>query len=334
MKKTKKKKEKVEYQEQTQELCIHFDTEEHRIGLDEFVLTVSSYQTIANNIAESVFDIKKGVKIYILPPKAGSFDLSMLLWVSGIAVSGIVGGIASDSVKGFVKGVTKRLAPNKYPDGFDVEKSTEIMADTITGFMLETAQEVDKLDSLIPNGKNIDASKKAKANIYNMCSRNKDIKGIGFTHEHKFELKRADFVARGIPPAVKPLPVKEELKELIIVKPVNVEEDLQWDLKDKNTKEPLTAKMLDEDFKAMLFEGKCPQRRHTTPDVITAMVEFHDNLKDGKESKSEYLITNVYKFNKKKLKEIPEGYKLNRRKKVSENNNGQLNLFKDQKRNK
>lgn len=38
MKKTKKKKEKVEYQEQTQELCIHFDTEEHRIGLDEFAL--------------------------------------------------------------------------------------------------------------------------------------------------------------------------------------------------------------------------------------------------------------------------------------------------------
>lgn len=198
--------------------------------------------------------------------------------------------------------------------------------------MLETAQEVDRLDRLIPNGKNNDASKKAKANIYNMCSRNKDIKGIGFTHEHKFELKRADFVARGIPPAVKPLPVKIELKELIIVKPVNIEEDLQWNLKDNNTKEPLTAKMLDEYFKAMLFDGKCPQRKHNTPDVITAMVEFHENLKDGKESKSEYLITNVYKFNRKKLKEIPEGYKLNRRKKVSENDNGQLNLFKDQKR--
>lgn len=54
-------------------------------------------ETVANNIAESVFDIKKGVKIYIIPPKAGSFYLSMLLWVSGIAV----GGIASDSVKGF-----------------------------------------------------------------------------------------------------------------------------------------------------------------------------------------------------------------------------------------
>ena len=70
-----KKKTEQQYKSQTQELCIHFDTEEHRIGLDEFVLTVSSYETIANNIAESIFDIKKGVKIYILPPKAGSFDL-------------------------------------------------------------------------------------------------------------------------------------------------------------------------------------------------------------------------------------------------------------------
>ena len=334
MKKLKKKKEQQQYQEQTQELCIHFDTKEHRIGLDEFVLTVSSYETIANNIAESIFDVKKGVKIYILPSKAGSFDLSMLLWLSGAAVAGVIGGIASDSVKGFVKGVTKRLAPDKYPNGFDFGKSAELFADTMTGFMLETAHEVDRLDNLIPNGKNIDASKKAKSNIYNMCSRNKDILGVSFTHEHKFELKRADFVERGIPPAIKPLPVKVELKELIIVKPVNVEEDLQWDLKDKNTKEPLTAKMLDEDFKAMLFEGKCPQRKHTTPDVITAMVEFHDNLKDGKESKSEYLITEVYKFNRKKLKPIPDGYKLNRRKKIDDSNNGQLNLFRDQKRNK
>lgn len=333
-KKLKNTKEQPQYQAQTQELCIHFDTEEHRIGLEEFVLTVSSYETIANNIAENIFDVKKGVKIYILPPKAGSFDLSMLLDLSALAVAGIVGGIACDSVKGFVKGVTKRLAPNKYSEGFDFEKSAELMADTITGFMLETAQEVDTLDKLIPKGNNIDASKKAKANIYNMCSRNKDIKGIGFSHEHKFELKRADFAARGVPPAIKPLPVKVELKELIVVKPVNVEEDLQWELKDKNTNESLTAKMLDEDFKTMLFEGKCPQRKHTTPDIIIAMVEFHDNLKDGKESKSEYLITDVYKFNRKKLKDIPSGYKLNRRKKVSDIDNGQLNLFRDQKRNK
>lgn len=82
MTKTKKKtKEQPKYEAQTQELCIHFDTNEHRISLDDFVTTVSSYEIIANNIAESVFDIKKGVKIYILPPKAGSFELSMLLYL-------------------------------------------------------------------------------------------------------------------------------------------------------------------------------------------------------------------------------------------------------------
>ncbi len=320
--------------EQTKELCIHFDTNEHRLSLDSFIQTISSYEVIAKNISENIFNVKNGVKIFILPPKAGSFDLSMLLWLSGVAVGGIIGGIASDSVRGFIKGVTKRLAPDKYPDGFNIENSAEVLADTITGFMLETSEEVDRLDKLITKNKNIDASKKAKADFYNMCTRSREINGLGFSHEPKFELKRADFVERGVQPAIKPLPVKVELKELIIVKPVNVEEDLQWDLKDKNTKEPLTAKMLDEDFKAMLFNGKCPQRKLKKPDVIIAMVEFHDNLKNGKESKSEYLIKEVYKFNRKKLKEIPAGYKLNRRKEPPESNIRQLNIFRDQKRNK
>lgn len=321
-------------QEQTKELCVHFNTKEHRLSLENFILTVSSYETIAKNIAENIFDVKKGVKIYILPPKPGTFDLSMLLSLSDTASKAILGAMAVATVNSFIKGLTKPLNLEHFPDGFELGRAVEILGESITCLMQKTATEVQEIEKLIPKGKNIDMAIKAKADFYAMCSRNKEIKGIGFTHEHKFALKRSDFVARGIPPAVKPLPVKVELKELIIVKPVNVEEDLQWDLKDKNTKEPLTAKMLDEDFKAMLFDGKCPQRKYNTPDVITAMVEFHDKLKDGKESKSEYLITNVYKFNRKKLKDMPEGYKLNRRKKITENDNGQLNLFRDQKRNK
>ena len=318
-------------QEQTKELCIHFDTKEHRLSLDNFILTVSSYETIAKNLAENIFDVKKGVKIYILPPKAGSFELQMLLWLSGTAVAGIIGGMASEAVKGFVKGVTKRLAPDKYPNGFDIQESAEAFGDVVTGFMLETAEEVNRLDEYIPKGKNIDAAKKAKANIYNMCSRNREITGLGFTSKPEFELKRADFVDRGVPPTIKPLPTKVELQELIIVKPVNVEEDLQWDLKDKNTKEALTAKMLDEEFKTMLFGGMCPQRQNSTPDVIIALVEYHNNLKDGKESKDQYLITDVYKFNNKTLKPMPSNLKLNRRRNIDKLNNGQLNLFDTEK---
>lgn len=318
------------YKEQTKELCVHFETIEHRISLEQFVQTVSSYEIISKNIAEQIFNVKKGVKIYILPPKEGSFDLSMLLWISATAVSSIVGSIATDSVKGFIRGVTKKLNPNKFPEGFDCEQAAEVLGDTVTGFMIETAEEIDRIEASIENVSNIDISKKAKADFYGSCSKNKDILGLGFSSENNFPLKRADFVTRAIEPSIKPLPVKEELKELIIVKPVNVEEDLQWDLKDKNTKESLTAKMADEEFKTLLFEGKCPQRKNATPDVIIARVEFHNNLKNGKESKDEYIITDVYKFNRKTLKAIPEKLKLNR-KRIAQNDSDvkQLNIFKN-----
>ena len=330
-KKQNKKDTNIEQKEQTKELCVHFDTKEHRISLEQFVQTVSSYEIVSNNIAEQVFGVKKGIKIYILPPKEGSFVVSMLLWVSGAAVGGIFSSIASDSTKGFIRGVTKRLNADKYPNGFDFEQAAEVLGDTVTGFMMETAEEIDNLEASLKNTPNIDISKKAKADFYGSCSRNKDILGIGFSPDNKFSLKRADFVTRAVEPSIKPLPVKEELKELIIVKPVNVEEDLQWDLKDKNTKESLTAKMADEEFKTLLFEGKCPLRKYSTPDIILAKVEYYKSLKNGKESKDEYIITDVYKFNKKALKTIPENLKLNCKRLAKDDSNvKQLNIFNDE----
>ena len=327
-KNTRIKKVNNEYKEQTKELFVHFNTKEHRITLEQFVQTVNSYEVISKDIAEQVFGVKKGIKIYILPPKEGSFELSMLLCLSSMAIAGIVGNMTSDIVKGFVRGMTKRLNPEKYPNGFDLEQAAEALGDTVTGFVMETAEDVNRIEASIDNAPNIDISIKAKADFYGMCSKDKTIEGLGFTSKKNFDFKRADFVPRAVAPSIKPLPVKEELKELIIVKPVNVEEDLQWDLKDKNTKEALTAKMADDNFKTLLFEGKCPLRKFAVPDVILAKVEYYKSLKNGKESKDEYIITDVYKFNKDLLKTVPSNLKLNR-KRVANGCDGQLNLFKD-----
>lgn len=326
--KTKYNADELEFQSKT--LCVHFDTQEHMLTLNEFIQTVSSYEVITSNIAETVFKVKKGIKIYILPPQEGSFELSMLLWLSATAVSGIVGSIASDSVKGFIKGVTKRLNAEKFPEGFDFHDSAEILGDTVTGFMLETSQEINEIEKILPPNSNLDIAKKAKADFYAMCSRSKEINGLGFSSSSKSDLKRSDFALRSELPSVKPLPIKVELKELIIVKPVNVEEDLQWDLKDQNTKEALKAKMQDESFKSMLFNGKCPQRQYSTPDVILARVEYHDNLKNGKESKVEYIITDVYKFNSKRLKSTPDNLRLNKKVNLESVEAGkQLDIFEN-----
>ena len=98
--------------------------------------------------------------------------------------------------------------------------------------MGKTSEEIDLIEKMLPKNTNIDAAIKAKSDFYSMCSRNKNINGIGFDKTNKDALKRRDFISRSLPPKIKPLPDKEEYKELIIVKSVNTDEDLQWDFKD------------------------------------------------------------------------------------------------------
>ena len=303
-------------------LCVHFDTENHYITLDEFVQTLNTYEKIAKNFTEDLLEVKNGVKVYVLPPKNGGFVITIALWLTGTVAATILSAILTPEIQGLVKGLTKNS--KKFPNGYELGTGGEILGEMITGFIEQTSDEIKDLEKYIPEKKNIDIAIKAKADFYNMCSRDKKIRGLGFSEEHNFPLKRSDFISRAVAPTVKPLPVKEELRELIVVKPVNVDEDLQWDLKDKNTKESLTVKMQDEDFKAMLLNGQCPQRQYATPDIITARVEFHDNLKNGKESKSEHIITDVYLFNNKPLKPIPKNLKkLNKKYVIS---NGQLSF--------
>lgn len=322
-KSSKKKKVNVT-KEQTKELCVHFNTKEHRITLEEFTQTVNSYETIANNLAENLFNVKSGIKIYILPPKSGTFELNMLLWLGATAAAGIVGNIASDAIKGFIKGATKKLNLKNFPEGLEIEQGAEILGETVTGFMLETAEEINSLEKLLPAKINIDTAIKAKADFYARCSKSKEINGIGFSPKKEFPIKRCDFTERATPPKIKHLPEKQELKELIIVKSVNTDESLQWDFKDENTKESFSAKIEDEKFNSLLLSGKSPLKQKATPDIILALVEFKKKLENGKEKKDEYIVKEVYKFNSKKLKIRPKGLRLNKPKK---DNNGQLNLF-------
>lgn len=316
------KKESNNFELET--IFVHFDTENHYITLNEFVQTLNTYETITKNFTSDLMDIKSGVKVYVLPPKNGGFVISIGLWVTSIAATAIIGTTFSEEFKGFVKGLTKNS--KKFPNGYEMGTGGEILGEMITGFFKQTSEEINRLDKLIPNNKNIDISKKAKADFYAMCSKDSKIKGIGFSEKHDFILRRQDFVERATQPQVRPLPIKEELKELIIVKPVNIDEDLQWDFKDKETNESLTAKMQDETFRSMHLMGKYPQKKGSKPDIIRARVEYHDNLKNGKESKDEYIITDVYMFNSIKLKNQPSRLKLNRKKKID---NGQLKLFKN-----
>ena len=261
-----------EYPCQTKELCVHFDTEEHQIPLEQFEQTLISYKNIAKDFAENIFEIKSGLKIYVLPPQNGGFEVFLKIFLEHPAISALSVTLAYDVIKGLVKGLTKNEKNEKFKDGFTPELGAEVFGETIKGFMSETASEIEILESKINNEYkpnkpiNLDVSKKQKADFYEACLRDKGIKGIGFSTEHDFPLKRCDFAGRATPPKTKPLPEKTELKELIIVKSVNTDEKLQWEFKDANTKEAFSASIEDKDFNTMILNGQCPLKTKAAPD--------------------------------------------------------------------
>ena len=327
-----KKDKKQEYLPQTKELCVHFDTEEHQIPLEQFEQTLISYKNIAKDFAENIFEIKSGLKIYVLPPQNGGFEVFLKIFLEHPAISALSVTLAYDVIKGLVKGLTKNEKNEKFKDGFTPELGAEVFGETIKGFMCETASEIEILESKINNEYkpskpiNLDVSKKQKADFYEACLRDKGIKGIGFSVEHDFPLKRCDFAGRATPPKTKPLPEKTELKELIIVKSVNTDEKLQWEFKDANTKEAFSASIEDNDFNTMILNGQCPLKKKAAPDKIIALVKFYKKLENGKERKDAFIVTDVYKFNSKKLKDRPKGLRINRPK-IKKPKYVQLDIF-------
>ena len=135
-------------------ICIHFNTENHYITLNEFVQTLVSYEKIAKNFTEDLLEVKNGVKVYILPPKEGGFIINIGIFVVTAAASAIIGAAASEEFKGLIKGLTKNS--KKFPSGYELGTGGEILGEMITGFVEQTSEEIKDLEKYIPNNKNID----------------------------------------------------------------------------------------------------------------------------------------------------------------------------------
>lgn len=296
-------------EDNVEKLYIHFDVKEHCISVSDFIETIRLNELVAKDLALKLTGQDKCIEVYVFPPENGS--LLVVLGIIAKTVAGGVGiGVGANFISGELEGFAKELGG--FEKGDLGKNCAKVLRNCVKNFMEKSKEEIEQINKGIID---LDIASKAKTEFYQMCSKNKEIKGVGFTKEEVYPIKRNNFASRMAPTVLRQLPIKEELKELVIVKPVNTDEDLQWDFKDKNTKEHLIAKMSDEEFKRKLLNGECPQKKYKNPDVIIAKVEYHKKMEDGKERKDAYMITDVYQFNNELLKEIPEGLKLNRPKK-------------------
>ena len=192
----------------------------------------------------------------------------------------------------------------------------------IVGFY---AQDVEQLK--IPQEMNLDIAIKAKSDFYTMCSNNFDIKGIGFTNDNNFIIKRQDLPRYISQDIIRKIPDTLVLQELIIYKPVNIPSDNQWSFKDNKTKQNLNANITDDEFKNNFLLGQYPLKSSRDNDVIVALVRYERQMVNGEEKVVGKKINTVFKFNDTVIKPIPKQLLFNLPMLSQEQESHELDLF-------
>lgn len=310
-----------------EKLYIHLNSEEHYLTTEEFVQIVNATQEIYKDLKTNLIETEDDIKLIILPPEKGSFLIDLAV-TGGKVVSSIGPVVAVTTVttcafleteigKKFIKGLTGN------EPGFYAEKYGKLLSDCIKGIYTKNIHE---LKAIIPTIVNLDASLKAKSNFYVICNSNKGIKSIGFDETENYPIERDSFFDHMTNDIIRELPPVEKIQKLIIEKPTIVEKKGNWFCQDAETKEYLSVSIEDNYFIDSVLEGKNPLKQSKDPDTIVGKVIYNKQLVNGKERKKSTIITDVYKFNDRQLKEMPKDL-LN--KKVESKDNKQLNIFKD-----
>lgn len=297
-------------------LFIHFEVENQYINADEFVQTVNSILTTYHDFTSNVLEIKGESKLIILPPEKGSFLTTFA--IIGGCVWAFIDACDKEVLKKFIKGLTGN-EPAYY-----AEKGGELLRDCIKEFCNKTTRE---LKAIIPEIINLDASINAKSEFYKMCIRNPDIKGVGYDDSNVFPIKRNSFHDYTSENIVRELTPETKIQELIVEKPVTTDRKRKWGLKDTNTGDYLNASFEDNSFINSFLHGGYPLKESSNPDIIIAKVEYQKELINGEEKPKNTIITDVYKFNDKQIKPLPENISLNQP--IQPEDNGQIKLFKE-----
>lgn len=271
-------------------ILFHFDTDKNYLSVNDFIITATSLQKVSNELVHKCF-ANAQYELSVCAAEDGSFKD----WFIGVLMGGILVGGASDYVSGFIKGITGKN-PSEYG-----ENHGELVKDMIVGFY---SQDTEQLK--VPQEMNLDIAIKAKSDFYTMCSKNTDIKGIGFTNDNNFIIKRPDLPRYISQDIIREIPDTLVLQELIIYKPVNIPSDNQWSFKDNKTKQNLNANISDEEFKNGFLLGQYPLKSTRNNDIIVALVRYERQMINGEEKIIGKKIDTVFKFNDTEIKPIPK----------------------------
>lgn len=294
-------------------IYFYFDTLESKLSVSSFNQLVESLNIVTNNVSKVLLGEQSKCSIFILPPEEGSFKSKFCIFVAGAVFSTAVGS--------FGEGVLEGITGHDYR--YYGNKTGMLIKDVTTGIF---AKPVSELDEILPQNGSLDISVKAKTDFYLKIMNDKNVLSLGFTKDDKSAINKSQFAYYVAPDKMRDVANVEEYAKLTIIKPITVRSSQMWTLKDHAKNKNDDYKILDDNFKELVWSGENPLKESKAPDEILAKIEYVKEMKNGVITTVQTNITDVYRFNDRVLKELPADFKLNEPTKV-DNTNGQMTIF-------
>lgn len=192
-------------------LPIHFDLPRHVIPLQTFIDTAESAGRIAEVVNQEFFGGTLLLEIVIIPPEEGSF-LSKLginvkvagVFIAGAMLSGPFGDISSGVMEGILTknpsdigkalGEGIRSAYDELVSGSEDQEAKCVAASVMTVATVKWILQEDNEElEALPVSPALKDALVAKRRFYEACSAVPDLKGIGFSRQPTFPIRRSEF---------------------------------------------------------------------------------------------------------------------------------------------
>ncbi len=324
------------------EIIYHFDVEQHKIPLVQFIDTAQATKSILDDFNHQIFNDKLRYRLEVLPSEEGGFK--SIIKVSIITGSIIWGALSTDMGSGYIEGLTgykpeywlktlgkehKRLLnliDNTSDKPVKTEQidaiSKEIEAKFLSAlplYLLSKSTTDLKTAGITPD--KFPKAFKARSKFYKACQNNTDVRGLSFDHSDDFPIKRDDF------------------KNFIVDKP---DESSQWFFETTNV---AVNSPNWENVKKRRWQGKDSKNRHImfvikdeifwqqvhsnkiNPTIKDSMrVQWIYQIKDGKRKDIE--VIKVISFNDDPIsKPLPDEEVQNKYKAEKKSLDGEPDLF-------
>jgi hypothetical protein len=199
-------------------MFIHFDVPQHFLKLDTFVATATSTKRIVDSLNSSLYGGRLDYELLILPPEEGSF-LQRIVVVLGLLTAPILF-FDSDSPAAFVEGLTGKKPSDWAKDAggllreniLSEEESSKVgvsyrrwsddevcrVGAQMLVAMTRATLEMDPDDLADIADEEVDISEiiDARADFYDACIFDRQIRAIGFTPKDDFPIPRNSFPER------------------------------------------------------------------------------------------------------------------------------------------